>query len=324
MGITGKTRFEKQTSKNQIAFHIGYLFFAVVSGTIAYFIYPNTHWLFIVIAIAGIISMISIGFIRGNVIKHDVARNLDTERCGTEAVSYWDILKDLSIMMLVFSIFSFHLANAAVLPLVGQVIANDGGRDGLTFATICIIIGRLTQVPAVWFAGKYSKQIGYRLVLCIGYITLTIRCLVIILISIFVINPRWLTMTQLLDGGVGFVDLIAITLTKILTEGTGRFNVTYGLCQMALMTGSSLSNVLGGYLAAYNGYIFDDEIKSYNLAFLVLGIISFIPMISTIFGIKEPNKENAKKSKVPSISEKKSLSHSGRAYNPNNDIIPNL
>eukprot|EP01084_Bolivina_argentea_P268262 455588_1 len=283
LGITGPDKFEKQTSKNEMSNHGGMMFFAALCSTLAYLIYPNTQWLFFTILISGIICVISIYIIPSKLIKHDVARNISTEKQATdhEAASYCDIVKDMSIMMLLVSVFTFHLGNAAVLPLVGQLVASEGGRTGVTYGIICIIIAQLVSIPAAWFAEKYSKRIGYKIVLCIGYISLTIRCICIILINKYLNNKKYLIPTQILDGmGDSIVRIMIITFTRCLTHGSGRFNITFSIMHVGWMLGSSISNVLGGFLANID----------YNLAIIVLGSISIVPIIVTTFGIKEPNR----------------------------------
>eukprot|EP01084_Bolivina_argentea_P268261 455584_1 len=294
LGITGPDKFEKQTSKNEMSNHAGMMFFAGVCAALAYYVYPNTQWLFFTILVSGIICVICVYIIPSKLIKHDVARNISTEKhaADQDPASYCDILKDRSIMMLLVSVFTFHLGNAAVLPLVGQLVASEGGRTGVTYGIICIIIAQLVSIPSAWFAEKYSKKIGYKVVLCIGYISVTIRCVCIILINKYFHNKKYLIPTQILDGiGAGITTLMIITFTSCLTHGTGRFNITFSMMHVGWMLGSSMSNVLGGFLANIN----------YNLAIIVLGSISVIPIIATTFGIKEPNRRDIldnKKEKV--------------------------
>ena len=106
-----------------------------------------------------------------------------------------------------------------------------------------------------------------------------------VVVPLLVNDLRWLCLTQLLDFPDAILALMIITLTKILTEGTGRYNMTVGMCYTAWMLGSSCSQLIGGFLV--DGY-------SYQIAFIVLGAISFIPITTAWLGIKEPvhHKEN--------------------------------
>eukprot|EP01084_Bolivina_argentea_P314546 544827_1 len=278
LGITGQEKFERQAYQNEIANQSGYLIIMAIIGVIAYFIFPNTNWLFIALGVAGIIGAICIGLIPKCVIKHDVARNLGEGSQRKKAASYKDILTDISTMMWIFTIFSFHFANAAVMPLIAQLVSGGRGRIGVSFGVLVIIIPRLIMIPAVWFAGKYSTRIGYKKIICAACLTLTVRCIFNVVIPLFVNDLRYLCITQLLDFPDAIIALMIITLTKILTEGTGRYNVTIGMCHTAWMLGGSCSQLMGGFLVNY----------SYQTAFIVLGVISFIPSISTWFGIKEP------------------------------------
>jgi hypothetical protein len=132
--------------------------------------------------------------------------------------------------------------------------------------------------------------------MCVGFGSLTIRC-AIILALICGSGPPWengseppvagaskygLMATQLLDDiGAGVNGLTAITLTRAITHGTGRFNLVFGVVQTSWGLGAAMSNLVGGYMTAI----------SYQVAFFFLGAVSIVPILTTIFGIKEPPKQ---------------------------------
>lgn len=53
LGITGQNRFEQQAYRNETANQTGYTLFMAALGVTAYFIFPDTNWLFIALGIGG-------------------------------------------------------------------------------------------------------------------------------------------------------------------------------------------------------------------------------------------------------------------------------
>jgi len=194
-------------------------------------------------------------------------------------VSYMDILKDKSIVMFGASCFFFHAANAAVLPLVGQVIALESGRDGLALTGALIIICQMIAIPTAYSVKNYTTNIGYKGACCIGYASLPLRCFCILLImECGGSNLYGLMATQIFDGiGAGCFGLGYVLVTKGLTAGTGRFNMALGLMSACHGAGASVSNIVGGLLAD----------QSYGLAFFVLGTVACLPILTVTVFVRE-------------------------------------
>lgn len=89
--------------------------------------------------------MICIALIPVRIIDNSVARNLKDEQ--QTAVRYVEILGDRSTMAWLLTILTFHLSNAAVMPLVGQLVSSGGEREALSFGVIVIVISRYV----IWF-----------------------------------------------------------------------------------------------------------------------------------------------------------------------------
>jgi len=290
LGIAGPDQFDRYMARTEYWNHSGSLISAVAAGIVAYVLYPDVQYLFVAIGVTGAGGIISLLCIPTNVIDDDIARNLDkkieTAKAeelleGTAPVSHLDVVRDCSVMMFAVSTFLFHLGNAAVLPLLGQMIALEKDREGLLLTGVLIIIAQATSIPAAYMVAKCSHITGYNFMVCVGYASIPLRCAAIVLTSEFASKNMWgLVATQILDGvGAGCFGLSHVLVTRALTEGTGRFNVAIGFMVASHGLGSALSNVIGGVLA--------DE--SYNLAFIVLGGIACLPIFTVTFCVRESN-----------------------------------
>ncbi len=195
---------------------------------------------------------------------------------GEEASSYLSIIKNKNIAIFASSVFFFHLGNAAVLPLLSQVVAIDSGRAGIPYTCANIAIAQVTSILAIWGMGHALKKgIPYKVSLIVGYfIAVPIRCFLIVLLLKVWPNTYALLAMQIFDGvGVGAFGLSLIVITKALTEGTGRFSFTLGFIITSWMIGAALSNLLFGYIANI----------SYIWAFISLGITGCVSVVLTSF-----------------------------------------
>lgn len=202
-----------------------------------------------------------------------------------------DVLLDRNILMFSMNVFLFHLSNAAVLPLLGQLGGIKGAtRSALPFTSACLVVGEFSAIPSSWMVMRVKDCISKKLLMSLGFASLFPRCASIALISMFGhSNVFLLASTQLLDGiGVGITGISAITYIRVLTMGSGRFSAVFGSVDLATSIGASFSNLLGGYLAH----------QSYELAFIVLGAMSVLPIITLNLGVDSPKKMAERGAKI--------------------------
>merc|ERR1712039_824060 len=94
------------------------------------------------------------------------------------------------------------------------------------------------------------QQIGYKNTMLIGYCALPIRCFLIVALYEGEAPRQLLIGTQVFDAlGVGIFTLTSATVTRALTEGTGRFTFTLAYVHSMKSLGASLSMLVGGLLA---------------------------------------------------------------------------
>jgi MFS family permease len=147
-------------------------------------------------------------------------------------------------------VFLFQLANASMLPLVGEALAyGKQAHSTLTLSALIIVPQIIVALMAPW-AGRSAKTWGRRPLLLIGFAALPIRSVVFAATE----NPVALVIAQLLDGVSGTMlgVLTALTIAD-LTSGTGRFNLAQGWVGMISGVGASLSTTLSGLIAGSLG-----------------------------------------------------------------------
>ena len=174
--------------------------------------------------------------------------------------SYWSVFSDRKTVVLCFSGFFFHFANANVLLVLGELMGGDNEdgsvkRSAIPLIASAIVLAQLTMSGAT-YAGDIMtrKGCGRKPLFLAGLVTLPIRCALIILWKDA--GESWLLSTQILDGlGGGLFGLIHPYLVNDLAFGSGRFNVLMGLTASCFGLGGTLSNLLGQIVVEKSGHV---------------------------------------------------------------------
>ena len=174
--------------------------------------------------------------------------------------SYWSVFSDRKTVVLCFTGFFFHFANANVLLVLGELMGGDNEdgsvkRSAIPLIASAIVLAQLTMSGAT-YAGDIMtrKGCGRKPLFLAGLVTLPIRCALIILWKDA--GESWLLSTQILDGlGGGLFGLIHPYLVNDLAFGSGRFNVLMGLTASCFGLGGTLSNLLGQIVVEKSGHV---------------------------------------------------------------------
>jgi len=119
----------------------------------------------------------------------------------------------------------------------------------------------------------------------VGYCALPIRCFLIVALHECGAPREVLIGTQVFDAlGVGIFTLTSTTVTRAITEGTGRFTFTLAYVHTMKSMAASASMILGGILAEQNAF----GLRPYTLAFMVMGFIAILPILSVSLLFKTP------------------------------------
>ena len=153
------------------------------------------------------------------------------------------LLSDRRILIFCIAVVLFHFANAAMLPLVGQRLAQGKAVDATVYMSACIIVAQLVMIPIANLAGRLTNA-GRKPIFLLGAV-LPIRGVLYTLSD----NPYFLVSVQILDGIAGGIfGVLSVLVVTDLTKGTGRFNVTQGAPNTAIGIGAALSNLLAGFV----------------------------------------------------------------------------
>lgn len=263
LGIVGPKYFSRQIGRNEGFNHAGNAVSALLAGGLAYLFGP-----IVVFWLMGILAALSIGamlMVPASEIDDDLARGLDHgEEQGDEQPSGLGLLlRNRHLMLFALLCAAFHLANAAMLPSVGQLLTKVVGKDYATsLIAICIVAAQLVMVPMAVMVGRKADSFGRKPIFLAAFGFLALRGVLYTVSD----NPFWLVGVQCLDGiGAGIYGALFPVVVADLTRGTGRFNVAQGAVATAQGLGASFSATLAGVIIVGAGY---------SAAFLVLAAIA--------------------------------------------------
>jgi hypothetical protein len=153
------------------------------------------------------------------------------------------LFKDKRIITFAICLFLFQFANASILPLVGETLAHDEGRQSSLILSALIVVPQVIVALLAPWVGRTANSWGRRPLLLLGLGVVPIRALFFAITA----NPTLLVVIQALDGisGATLGVLTALTIAD-LTRGSGRFNWAQGLTGTLSGIGASLSTSVSG------------------------------------------------------------------------------
>ena len=173
------------------------------------------------------------------------------------------LLSDRRLLGFLVAAFLFHLANAAMLPQLGELLSRNNLKSAATFMSASIVVTQVVITFSAAFIGRRSER-GRKPLLLIGFGVLPIRAL---LYTLTRATPALLAI-QVLDGVANSIFVVvSILVVADLTRGTGRFNLASGALATMVGIGAALSATVGGQLIQHAGF---------NTSFLGLGAIAVI------------------------------------------------
>lgn len=280
LGITGPRAFTRRTGRNETFNHAGNACAALLAGLFAYLFGPVA--VFYLMAVMALASVIAVLFVSAEAIDHDVARGLQPADRSHQPSGFKVLLSHRPLLMFALCCALFHLANAAMLPLVSQKLAQANLHMATPLTSACIVAAQLVMVPMALLAGAKADVWGRKPLLLAGFLILPLRGL----LYTFSDDPYWLVAVQLLDGvGAGLFGALFPVMVKDLTLGSGHFNVSLGALTTAFGLGAALSNGLAGFVV---------EAAGYNAAFLTLAGVAAAAFLLLLIAVPETQQRTEK------------------------------
>jgi predicted MFS family arabinose efflux permease len=249
LGIVGRVAFDTRQGRNQTFNLAGNVIAAVSMGLLGYVV--SNRSIFFFVAILAVPTILVLLLIRPAEIDYELARGANDGEKGGKADSVRVLFRDRPLVLFLVCAVMFHFANAAMLPLLGELLAKGRGRSSMLFMSACVITTQFVITLLASWSGRNAGAWGRKPLLLIAFGVLPIRGLLYTLTS----NTALLVAIQVLDGvGAGIFGVVSVLVIADLTRGTGRFNLTLGAITTAVGIGAALSQVIAGSIVHHIGF----------------------------------------------------------------------
>jgi MFS family permease len=264
LGMVNKDQLSRRVARNETFTHGGNVAFAIAAGAVGTILALQGIFYGAAIFAAGMAP--SAFFIDEKHVSYEAAREGDEnggEHDENQRPSWRDLIQDKRILTFTTAIVLFYCANAATLPLVGEILSagNDGKQSAWQVAA-AVVVAEAVMIGIAAISGKLADQWGRKPLFLIGFGFLAVRNALTVLSH----NQYYLIGLQGLDGvAMGIYGVLLTLITADLAKGTGRFNFLQGSVQSAMGLGGVLSNSLFGWIAKAMGF---------NASFIGLAIVA--------------------------------------------------
>jgi MFS family permease len=267
LGLVGHAGIADRLGRNARFASIGNGFAAGLMGAVGYFFAARS--VFVVTAILLIPTVLALRHIAPREISPLQAHG-GPSKADQPPAPLFALLRQRPLLMLVCCVGLFHLANAAMLPLMGSTLTSRLTDWATVLIAVCIVVPQLVVAVIAPWVGRQAQIRGRRPLLLLGFTALVARGL---LFASFA-DPSVIVAVQFLDGiSAAVLGVMVPLIVADITRGTGRFNSSLGIVGMVGGGGAALSNTLAGVLT--------DTFGS-QLAFFGLGAIAILAVAAVI------------------------------------------
>lgn len=249
LGIVGHHLFDRRQGRNQTFNSAGNVVAAVSMGILGYFV--SNRSIFFFVAVGALPTCLALLAIRPGEIDYGRARGAKEGDEDGKPAEARALLKDRPLLIFLACAVMFHFANAAMLPLLGEMLAKGKGRSSMLFMSACVVTTQLVITFIASWSGRNAGSWGRKPLLLLAFGVLPVRAVLYTLTQ----HTVALVAIQILDGvGAGIFGVVSVLVVADLTQGSGRFNLTLGAISTAVGIGASLSQVIAGAIVHHFGY----------------------------------------------------------------------
>jgi len=265
LGLTGQKGFSAQMGKNEAFNHGGNFITALIAGGIAW--YWGIGGIFILMTCTMLLTLIALTGIRSSDIDDNAARGLESG-ASAQVPDFSVLVKNKPLLITGLTLLLFHLANAALLPMLSmRVAAAPGAVNPGLYAAATVIISQLVMIPvAIWTAGRIDR-VGYWRLIMLALLVMPVRAA----LAASSAAPLMMVPVQILDGvAAGVLGVVVPSFIVVLLRGNGHVNAGQSVVMLMQGVGAAMSPALTGMIAGH---------YSFATAFSVLSVIALTALL---------------------------------------------
>ena len=190
-------------------------------------------------------ALVALGFIRAGEIDYRRARNAPTGQSSHQVARVVDLAKNHRLVLFTAALVLFQLADASMLPLIGENLATTIPTETSLWMSGLIIAPQIVVAIFAPWVGYHSEKKGRKPPLLIGFALEPVRAALLA----FTANYGFLLVAQLLDGVSGaIIGVLTVIVITDLTADTGQFNLAQGAVGAMIGVAASISTLVTSFL----------------------------------------------------------------------------
>jgi MFS family permease len=260
LGLVGRSAMSLRTGRNYRYAAAGHALTAAAMGMAGTYIAESA--IFVSAALLCVPALIALSFIRSEEISYARARNAGATEGAIGIGRIRDLVKNRSLLLFGGALVLFQLADASMLPLIGEHLGvSQRAQASLWMSGLIIAPQIVVAILAPW-VGYHSEKRGRRPLLLIGFGLEAFRAAFLA----FAAGYAGFALAQVLDGITGaIVGVLTVVVVTDLTAGTGRFNLARGAIGALVGIAASVSTVTTGLIFEAFGRV---------VCFAIIGVVA--------------------------------------------------
>jgi MFS family permease len=243
LGLVGYAGMGSRLGRNARFAALGNGIAAAAMGAIGYVFAAQA--VFFVTAALLIPTLFALSRIQPHEINPHLAHGAAPMAIETPRTNFGAILRQRPLFILAGCIALFHLANAAMLPLMGSVLTMRSSDWATALIAACIVVPQGVVALISPWVGRQAEVWGRRWFVIAAFAALMVRGFLFATVT----NPALLVVVQLLDGiTAAAIGVMVPLMIADIARGTGHFNLAQGMVGTAVGIGATISPTLAGYL----------------------------------------------------------------------------
>jgi MFS family permease len=198
LGLYARKQLARRMGRNSAFDHAGNVAIAVVAAGVGYAF--SQRAVFLLVPVFAVLAAIAVLSIPAEAIDYNRARDLNGEHdaaaTAPSPAGYGILFKTRPLVIFGLCVMLFHLANAALLPLVGQKLAAAFPDEATAMMSACIVAAQAVMLPIALLVGRTADSWGRKPLFLAGFGILPIRAALYTLSD----NSFWLVGVQLLTA----------------------------------------------------------------------------------------------------------------------------
>ena len=165
LGVVGHELFDRRQGRNQAFNSAGNVVAAVSMGVIGYFF--SDRGIFFFVVASAMPTLWALGRIRPDEIDYNLARGArpaspkdGAPSAKDGAARFTDLLKIRGLAVFLLCAVMFHFANAAMLPLLGEMLSKGHGRTSMMFMSACVVTTQVVITADCVLGGSQGGRLG--------------------------------------------------------------------------------------------------------------------------------------------------------------------